>query len=154
MDYDSDDRCALAHSSTSASRLEERLDTKKFEKEEIEPFSFELCYTSEELEQMACSPQQRNNVYAEKHDTQWCICQYCVKDVQIVEKVCCKNPSILSIETFNEFDCITQSGAFANVSRNKDVLEAAIGAWRDLSVTHTDLLNINYRFIAYKKYVS
>ena len=103
---------------------------------------------------MACSPQQRNNVYAEKHDTQWCICQYCVKDVQIVEKVCCKKPSILSIETFNEFDCITQSEAFANISWNKDVLEAAIGAWRDLSVTHTDLLNINYRFIAYKKYVS
>ena len=84
---------------------------------------------------------------------QWCICQYCVKDVQIVEKVCCKNPSILMIKKFYEFDCITQSEAFGNVCLNKDVLEAAIGAWRDLSVTHIDLSNINYKFIEYKQSV-
>ena len=64
--------------------------------------------------------------------------------------MCCKNLSILPIEKFNEFVCITQSGAFANVCLNKDVLEAVR---RDLSVTHIDLLNINYRFIAYKQYV-
>ena len=84
---------------------------------------------------------------------QWCICQYCLKDVQIVEKVCCKNSSILPIEKFNEFGCITQSEAFANVYLNKDVLEAVIGAWLDLSVIDIDLSNINYRFIAYKQYV-
>ena len=41
--------------------------------------------------------------------------------------MCSKNPSILLIEKFNEFDCITQSEAFANVSLNKDLPEAAIG---------------------------
>ena len=35
---------------------------------------------------------------------------------------------------------------FANVFLNKDILEAAIRAWRDLIVTHIDLSNINYRF--------
>ena len=49
-------------------------------------------------------------------------------NVQIVEKVCCENPSILPIEKFNEFDCITQSEVFANIYLNKDLLEAAIGA--------------------------
>ena len=41
--------------------------------------------------------------------------------------MCSKNPSILLIEKFDEFDCITKSEAFANVSLNKDLLEVAIG---------------------------
>ena len=41
---------------------------------------------------------------------------------------------------------ITQLEGFANVFLNKDILEAAIRAWRDLIVTHIDLSNINYRF--------
>ena len=40
------------------------------------------------------------HVYAEENNLQWCICQYCVKDVQIVEKVYYKNRSILLIEKF------------------------------------------------------
>ena len=40
------------------------------------------------------------HVYAEENNLQWCICQYCVKDVQIVEKVHYKNRSILLIEKF------------------------------------------------------
>lgn len=92
-------------------------------------YIFDPRYTSEELEQMACSSQQRNNLYAEQHhDMQCCICQHRVKDVQIAEKVCYKNPSTLPTKKFNEFDCITQSKAFANVCLNKDVLEAAIAA--------------------------
>ena len=83
---------------------------------------------------------------------QWCICQHCVKDVQIVGELCCKNPSNLPIEKFNGVDCITQLEVFANVCLNNDVLEAEIGAWRDLSVTDIDLSNVNYRFIAYKQY--
>ena len=143
MEDDSDDIYSLAYSSTSVSILEELLDTEKFDKEGIKPFSFERCYTSEELKQIASNSQKRNNVYAEEHDMQWCICQHCVKDVQIVEKMCYKNPSILPIKEFNEFDCITQLEAFAKVCLNKDVLEAAIGAWRDLSVTDVDLSNIH-----------
>ena len=88
MKYDVDDTYSWSNSSTSASSLEELLDNKKFEKEGIKPFSFEPCYISEELKQIACNSQQRNNVYAEEHNMQWCICQHCVKDVQIVEKVC------------------------------------------------------------------
>ena len=40
-----------------------------------------------------------------------------------------------------------------NVCLNKDVLEVAIKDWWDLSPTHIDLSNMNYRFIAYKQYV-
>ena len=152
MEYDSDVTFPFSHSLTSASNLDKLLDKEKFEKEEIKLFIFEPCYTSEELEQIACCFRQRNYVYAEKPDMQWCICQHCVKDVQIVEKVC-KNPSILPIEKFNEFDCITQSEAFANVCLNKDALEAVSGAWRDISFTHIDLSSISHRFIAYKHYV-
>ena len=36
---------------------------------------------------------------------------------------------------------------------NKDVLDTAIEAWRDLRVTLIDLPNISYRFIAHKQYV-
>ena len=74
-------------------------------------------------------------------------------DIHIEEKLCCKNPLVLPIEKFNGFDCITQSQAFNNVCLNKDVLEAAIGAWQDLNYENMGLANINYRFIAYKQYV-
>ena len=73
-------------------------------------------------------------------------CSDCRKSVQ-------KNPSILLKKKINEFDCIAQSEAFANVCWNEDMLEAAIRAWWDLSLTDIDLSNINYRFIAYKQYV-
>ena len=94
-----------------------------------------------------CSSQQRNNVYAEEHDMQWCICQHHVKDVQIVEKVCRKNPSVLQIEKFNEFDCITQSEAFANVCLSKELLETAVGTWRDLRITNCVIKKIRAVFI-------
>ena len=67
--------------------------------------------------------------------------------------MCSENPSILLIEKFNEFDCITKSEAFANVSLNKDLLEVAIGIYGEFSVTHIELSNINYRIISYKNYV-
>lgn len=60
---------------------------------------------------------------------------------------------ILPIERFNEFDCITQLEPVANVCLSKDVLEATTGAWWDFLVTHIDLPNINYKFIAFKQYV-
>ena len=129
MEYDSDGTYSLAHLLTSASILEELLDTEKLEKEGIKPFGFEPCYTSEELEQIAFCSQQRNNVYAEEPHMQWCICRNCAKDVQIVEKVCRKTPSILSVKQFNEFDCYYTVGSVANVCLKKDVLKAAIGAW-------------------------
>ena len=75
MEYDSDDAYALAQLLASPSSLEEHLDTEKFEKE----------------------GRARNNVYSEEHDMQWCMCQNCVKDVQIVEKVRWRNPSVLPI---------------------------------------------------------
>ena len=34
---------------------------------------------------------------------------------------------ILLTEKYNEFDCLTQSDACANLSLNKELLEAAIG---------------------------
>ena len=41
-------------------------------------------------------------------------------------------------EKFNAFEC-------NNVCLNKDVLEAAVGAWQDLNSTDMDVSNINYR---------
>ena len=35
----------------------------------------------------------------------------------------------------------------------EDVLEAVIGAWRDLNVTHIDLSNVNHKFIARRQYI-
>ena len=75
----------------------------------------------------------------------WCLCGHCIHDIHIEEKICCKNPLILPSEKCNAFECITLSEAFSNVCLNKDVLEAAIGAWRDLNSTDMDVSNINYR---------
>ena len=38
--------------------------------------------------------------------------------------------------------------AFANVFLNKNVLEAAIGAWRDLKLENISVENKNYRFVS------
>ena len=62
------------------------------------------------------------------------------------------NPQLLRNEKFGNLNFITQTSSFATVCLDKSVLEAAIGAWRDLVGEGFSLENKNYRFISYKQY--
>lgn len=101
---------------------------------------------------MATNSRQEDDSAIYDSDMSWCLCSHCIHGQNIEEKICCKNPLILPNAKFNESDCITLTEVFNNVCLNKDVLQAAMGAWRDFNNTDLALTNINYRFISYKQY--
>ena len=72
------------------------------------------------------------------------------QNINIAEKIGCKNPQMLFEE---EFDCITKTTSFANVCLDKNVLKAAMGAWREFRDETRSPENKNYRFISYKQYI-
>ena len=86
-------------------------------------------------------------------DMSWCKCGNCVSDINIDEKICCKNPLLLSDEEFENHKCIAETTAFANVCLDKNVLKAAMGAWREFRDETLPEENKHYRFISYKQYV-
>ena len=75
----------------------------------------------------------------------WCLCGHCIHHIHIEEQICCKNPLILPSENCNAFECTTLYEAFSNVCLNKDVLEAASAALRDVNNTDIKIYNFNYR---------
>ena len=85
----------------------------------MKPYRFEATYTERELQIMADHENDNINESSSSNaDMSWCKCGYCVGNVNIVDKICCKNPLVLSEE---EFDCITQTRALPNVCLDKNV---------------------------------
>ena len=50
--------------------------------------------------------------------------------------------------------CITLTDGFRDVCLNKNVLEAALGSWREMTEEPIEISNKSYRFIAYRQYIS
>ena len=85
---------------------------------------------------------------------QWCVGEKCKEDFTINENVCCRNPNIFEDDVFDGKTCITESDAFDSVCLNRFVLQAALGTWNDNNHDTRKLDHKNYRFIAYKQYIS
>ena len=50
--------------------------------------------------------------------------------------------------------CISLTDAFHDVCLNKNVLEAALGTWREFTDEELGISNKSYRFIAYRQFIS
>ena len=119
----------------------------------VKPYRFEPRYSENELQVMT----HANNAMIESNSTpvdiSWCKCGFCVCDADIDEKVYCKTPLLLPDEEFGNLTCITQTTALANVCLDRNVLKAALGAWREFQNEALRPENKNYRFISYKQYI-
>ena len=123
-----------------------------FGEEGIQPYSFEpVCSNSESEEDT--SVDMANPIETDDASI-WCECGKCVASATIREKVCCKKPVVFDTDVFESKVCITETDAFLNVCLNRFVLQAAIGNWNDLTHDNRNLGNKNYRFIAYRQYIS
>ena len=61
---------------------------------------------------------------------------------------------VFDTDVFESKVSITETDAFQNVCLNRFVLQAAIGNWNDLTHDNRNFGNKNYRFIAYRQYIS
>ena len=77
-----------------------------------------------------------------------------VKWVSQYQRRCCWNPKNFDDDIFDGKQCITETDAFESVCLNKYVLQAAIGTWNDSHHEDRNLENNNFRFVAYKQYIS
>lgn len=117
----------------------------------LKPYKLEPMYTENELEIMSRREDDATTESSGSYtDMSWCKCSHCIQNINIAEKICCKNPQMLFEE---EFDCITKTTSFANVCLDKNVLKAAMGAWREFRDETRSPENKNYRFISYKQYI-
>lgn len=118
----------------------------------VMPYRFEPRYTEKELQDMV--EHERDAMSSDNSsDLSWCKCGHCSLKENIVEKICCKNPLILSEDDFEHFDCITMATAFTSVCLDRNVLKTALGSWREFRDEKLPLENKNFRFISYKQYI-
>ena len=71
----------------------------------FQPYRFEPTYTEAELQIMTAHSCSSSSPI----DMSWCKCGNCVSNINIDEKICCKNPLLLSDEEFEHHNCIAQT---------------------------------------------
>lgn len=121
----------------------------------IQPFRFEpICSDSEPSTEVDNASRNSTPPPVFDDDMEWCSCGKCEYNIIIKEKVCCRRPQIFEEDVFDGNRCIVETDAFASVCLNRFVLQAAIGTWNDNNHENRNLEDRNYRFIAYKQYIS
>ena len=61
---------------------------------------------------------------------------------------------ILPYNKFTDVDCITETETFNLVYLNKEILRTSMATWNELTSEKRALVNVNFRFIGYKQYIS
>ena len=122
-------------------------------------FAFEPEYTESEVdERLRAYPEfddidDENNSSVELEDG-WCTCGKCVHMDNPDERVCCRSFNEIIGDKFGTEKCIAMTTAFRDVCLNKNVLQAALGTWRQLTEQDMQISNKSYRFIGYRQYIS
>ena len=141
---------------SSSSESENELAFHNFYREDgvIEPFRFEPLRSEMEVDEgngASSSTLQADDTVDKR---EWCYCKKCEQSDVIKEKVCCLNPKVFENNVFENHLCITETEAFASVCLNRFVLQAAIGTWNQDNREPRNFDDKNFRFIAYKQYIS
>ena len=84
----------------------------------------------------------------------WCKCGKCEFSTTLNEEIFYQNPLVLEKEVCAGEECVTATDAFKSECWNKHVLTTALATWDDFYHDNKDLKNKNFRFIAYKQYLS
>ena len=69
----------------------------------------------------------------EQPDDNWCTCENCVPIPNIPERLRCQSTSEIIGGKIDNKKCISLTDAFHDVCLNKNVLEAALGTWREFT---------------------
>ena len=125
-------------------------------------FAFEPEYPEHGIEErLTAYLRERENdggdepLIIEQSDENWCTCENCVPMPNIRGRLCCQSTSeeIIGGKIDNK-KCISLTDAFHDVCLNKNVLESALGTWREFTDEEIGISNKSYRFIAYRQYIS
>ena len=84
----------------------------------------------------------------------WCRCENCIQMTNIPERICCKASSEIIADKVESQKCISLTDGFRDVCLNRNVLEAALGTWHQITEEPVEISNKSYRFIAYRQYIS
>ncbi|KAJ8043256.1 hypothetical protein HOLleu_10269 [Holothuria leucospilota] len=71
------------------------------------------------------------------------MCGRCIAMDNIIERKCCRRRDL----------CLAQSGVFAEICLNGNILDAAMRANEDTFADEPDRSNGNFRYYAYRQYV-
>ena len=125
-------------------------------------FAFEPEYPEHEIEErLTAYLREREHdggdepLIIEQSDENWCTCENCVHVPNIPERLCFQSTSeeIIGGKIDNK-KCISLTDAFHDVCLNKNVLETALGTWREFTDEELGISNKSYRFIAYRQFIS
>ena len=125
-------------------------------------FAFEPEYPEHEIEEILTAYlRERVNdggdepLIIEQSDENWCTFENCVPMPNIPERLCCQSTSEEIIgDKIDNKKCISLTDDFHDVCLNENVLEAALGTWREFTDEELGISNKSYRFIAYRQYIS
>ena len=124
-------------------------------------FAFEPEYPEHEVdERLRVYMQEREGddgneplVIADPGDD-WCRCENCIQMTNTPERICCQASSEIIAEKVESHKCISHTDGFRDVCLNRNVLEAALGSWSQMTDEPVEKSNKSYRFIAYRQYIS
>ena len=83
----------------------------------------------------------------------WCRCKNCIQMTNTRERICCQASSEIIAEKVESHKCISLTDGFRDVCLNRNVFEAALGSWRQMTDEPVEKSNKSYRFIAYRQYI-
>ena len=123
-------------------------------------FAFEPEYPESEIEdRLTAYLQARENGSQEEPripqtNEKWCTCEKCADELDVPQRLCCQSTTQIIGKKFLDKKCISETDAFEDVCLNRNVLEAALGTWKEFTDEEMDTSNKSFRLIAYRQYIS